>query len=138
MPASAPNARRAWTAAWLGGAGLGIANGVARETLYKDWVGDEAAQWLSTASLAALLTGYFWALDRRWPLATTNDAVAVGSTWSVLTVAFEFVFGHYVDHKSWRDLAENYDVTKGRVWILIPAGMVIGPPAVRLARLQRG
>ena len=56
--------------AWLGGPILGIANATVRERAYKDQVGELAAHQISTATGTALFAGYFWALERRWPLPT--------------------------------------------------------------------
>lgn len=39
---------------------------------------------------------YFAALERRWPLRDTGEAVEVGAGWLALTVAFEFGFGRLV------------------------------------------
>ena len=79
----------------VGAAGLGIANGVARDLLYKDRVGDLAAHQISTGTLIAALAGYSRALERRWPIPTTRSAQTIGGIWLSLTVLFEFIFGHY-------------------------------------------
>lgn len=127
--------RSRWILAWTGAAGLGVANGAGREALYADRVGDEAAHVISTGTLLALLGGYIWLLQRRWPLRDRREALSVGAAWTAMTVAFEFGFGHWVDGESWSALLENYDVTAGRVWILVPAVMGTGPElARRLAR----
>jgi hypothetical protein len=85
---------RRWTAAWLGGTVLAIANGVARETLY----------------------------------------AGRGATWLALTVAFEFGFGHWVDGRSWSELAANYDVTTGHVFVVVLIWVAAGPAVVRALR----
>ncbi len=127
---------RRWTAAWLGGSVLGIANGVIRDLVYKDRVGDLSAHQISTATLIALLALYFAILEQRWPIPTIRTAFAIGGTWLVLTVAFEFGFGHYVDHKSWSDLVQNYNLPEGRVWILVVIWTALGPAAVRAGRAR--
>jgi hypothetical protein len=53
--------------------------------------------------------------------------VRVSATWFVLTVAFELVFGHYVDHKSWTELADNYAIWRGNLWPLVLASLVRAP-----------
>jgi hypothetical protein len=69
-------------------------------------------------------------LNRRWPIPTTRQALEIGAAWGVLTVAFEFGFGHYVAGESWAELLAAYDVTDGEVWILIPLWMAAGPATV--------
>lgn len=122
---------RAWLIAWLGGSVLGIVNGVIRELVYKDEVGDLTAHYISTATLIVLLALYFWMLDRRWPLPTFSDALLIGLAWTLLTASFDFGFGHYVDRKPWSELARDYDLSAGRVWILVLAWVALGPSAVR-------
>jgi hypothetical protein len=126
---------RRWTAAWLGGTVLAIANGSARELLYADRVADLAAHQISTATFVGLFAAYFAVLERRWPIATTRRALEIGATWVALTVAFEFGFGHWVDGKSWAELAENYDLTSGHVFLLVLLWLAAGPAVVR--RLRR-
>src|SRR3712207_1045725 len=96
--------RRRWLAAWLGLAALGVANGIIREVVYADVVGDRAAHQLSTFTLIAMIAGFTWWLQRRWPLTSAADAVRIGALWVVMTVVFEFGFGHYVDGASWSAL----------------------------------
>ena len=134
-PRQGSKAWRNWTIAWLGGALLGIANGIARDTLYADRVGELTAEQVSGAALVALLAAYFWLLERRWPIPTARQALGIGLTWVLLTVAFEFLFGHYADDKSWSELLGNYDVASGHLWILVLAWIGAGPMLVR--RLAR-
>ena len=122
---------RRWLVAWVGAPVLAIINGAARELAYKDQVGESAANQLSVAPLIALLGVYFWLLQRRWPLASTRDALSIGAIWVGLSVLFEFGFGHYVEGDSWSDLSQNYDVTAGNIWILILLWIAAGPASVR-------
>ena len=62
---------------------------------------------------------YTWALSLRWPLASNAQAFVIGAIWVALTIAFEFLFGHFVAKATWRKLAEDYNLLKGRVWVLI-------------------
>ena len=128
--------RRKWILAWVGASVLGVANGVSRETLYADAVGDETAHVISTGTLLSLLAGYIWLLQRRWPLESRHEALSVGGAWAAMTVLFEFAFGHWVDGDSWSALLENYDVTAGKIWALIPAAMLAGPELARRLAAQ--
>ena len=127
---------KAWLLAWLGGPVIGIANGVTRELVYADRVGDLTAHQISTATGVGLFALYFWILQRRWPLPTTRAALAAGGVWLVLTVAFEFGFGHWGDGKSWGELLADYNVLKGHLWPLVLAWLLVGPAVAR--RVARG
>jgi hypothetical protein len=122
---------RRWIAAWLGGSVLGIVNGAFRETVLVQRVDETTAQRISAGSLVALLAGYFVALERRWPIATRRQAVEVGAAWAGLTVAFEFVFGLYVEGKSWEELAGAYDLTEENLWPAVLLWIAVGPAVVR-------
>jgi hypothetical protein len=128
---------RRWTVAWVGGSVLGIVNGAIRELAYKDRVGHSTANQISVATLIALLALYFGALQRRWPLATTQDAMSIGASWAVLSVLFEFGFGHYAAGDSWEELFENYDVTEGNLWVLVLLWIAGGPAIVRAVAGRR-
>ena len=93
---------------------------------------------LSTGSALGLFAGYFELLARRRPLPTTRAALEVGVAWLALTIAFEFGFGHYVAHSSWRDLLTDYDLRKGRLWPLVLAWIALGPAVVRARRGHAG
>jgi hypothetical protein len=122
---------RRYTLAWLGGAGIGVANGVARELTYRKRVGELAAHQISTATAIGLFSGYFWALERRWPIETRKEALRIGAIWVGLTATFEFGFGHYVAKEEWSELLRDYDLARGRVWGLVLVWLGLGPLAVR-------
>src|SRR5690606_8074989 len=102
--------RPRWMMAWLGLSVLAIANGVAREGLYGDAVGDQAAHQISTVTLIVMIAAYAWMLQRWWPLASSREAWQVGVAWVAMTIAFELGFGHYVTGHSWSDLLADYNI----------------------------
>jgi hypothetical protein len=124
---------RPWLIAWVGGSVLGVLNGVVREGAYKRWVGERAANDISVATLILMLASYFYALQCRWPLATRRQAAEVGVFWVVLTVLFEFGFGHWGDHKSWDELLDNYNLAEGHLWPLVLVWIAVGPTVIREA-----
>lgn len=128
---------RAWAAAWTGAAVLGVANGIARQELYADRMDEQRAHQLSTATLGAATTAYIAAVDRRWPIRSTADAVGIGVMWAGMTVTFEFGFGRLVAHESWEELTADYDLRRGRLWPLFLGWMVVAPAVVRRRRARR-
>jgi hypothetical protein len=127
---SSSPATRAWVFGWLGGPALGTANGIVRERFFTDSMGEDAAQRFSTATLLSALALYMWALESRWPLPSSRTAFRVGGTWALLTMAFEFGLGR-ARHRPWSELLGQYDITRGRVWVLVPLWMALGPPVMR-------
>jgi hypothetical protein len=77
----------------------------------------------------------------RWRPVSGRQAIAVGLIWLVMTVAFEFVFGHYVAGHSWERLLYDYDLPAGRLWSLVLAWIALArghPIHARLSALQTG
>ena len=52
----------------------------------------------------------------------TASAVLVG-----LTIAFEFLFGRYIDRKTWAELAADYAIWRGRLWPLVVLTLALTP-----------
>jgi hypothetical protein len=110
-----------------------VANGIVRETAYAGVVGDHTAHQISTFTLVAMVAAYTWWLQRRWPLASTRDAVRIGALWAAMTVTFEFGFGHYVDGATWSALLTDYDLTRGNLWVLVLVTIACAPALTRRA-----
>lgn len=51
----------------------------------------------------------------------------VGTVWVALTVAFEFLAGHYVFGNSWERLLADYNMVRGRLWILVLLANLFAP-----------
>ena len=51
----------------------------------------------------------------------------IGSMWLALTVAFEFGFGRFVQHKEWPELFEAYTFEGGNIWPLILVATLVSP-----------
>ena len=132
-----PRARTRWLLGWPGLAALGVANGIARELLYADALGEQQAHQVSTASLIVLIVVFTWYLERRWPLPTRHDAVVVGVSWAILTIGFEFAFGHFVDGDSWSTLLAAYKIWNGELWPLVLLAIAATPAIVRRASRHR-
>lgn len=129
---------RPWLAAWLGATAIAVLNGIARRALYEERVGSMGAHYIATALLIALLGTYMSLLARYWPIPTRRTALLIGGAWTALTVIFEFGLGRFVAGDSWAKLPEQYDLTHGYVWILIPAWTAIGPAVMRGLRASQG
>ncbi len=123
-----------YTLAWVPMVFIAIANGIARDMGYKRYVTELRAHQISTLIGAVLFTIYTWALSLRWPLESAEQAFIVGAIWLVLTIAFEVLFGHFVAKFTWRKLAMDYNLLKGRVWVLILLWLLVLPYVVHRLR----
>jgi hypothetical protein len=112
---------------WILLVGLAILNGAAREVVLSPRLGAAAGHVVSSILLAGLIALTAW-LKIRWIApGTVRRAWAVGVLWLSLTVAFEFLAGHYVFGHPWPRLLADYDILRGRVWLLILATALVAP-----------
>ncbi|HUL52453.1 MAG TPA: hypothetical protein VLT83_03480 [Opitutaceae bacterium] len=119
-----------YTLAWVPMVFIAIANGVARDRGYKRYVTELRAHQISTLTGAVLFTIYTWALSLRWPPTSAAQAIAIGVIWFLLTVAFELLFGHFVAKFTWRRLWMDYNLLRGRVWVLMLVWLLVLPYVV--------
>lgn len=60
-------------------------------------------------------------------ITVTKDLIFIGLFWIVLTVLFEFVFGHYIMNHPWEKLLADYNIFAGRLWLLVLLNNIIAP-----------
>lgn len=106
---------------------IGILNGILREMTYGPFLSDLTAHQLSTVT-GILFTGLCtWFLWKRRPLESTRQAWIVGTLWFLLTIGFEFGFGHFVMGHPWERLFADYNILNGRVWSIFLVWIWIMP-----------
>jgi len=113
--------------AWIPMVFIAIVNGVLREAWYGKQLGELRAHQLSTLIGALLFGVYIGAVMRYWKPASAEQALAIGLLWLGLTVAFEFLFGHYVAGHPWPRLRHDYNLLAGRVWSLLLVWVAVAP-----------
>jgi hypothetical protein len=114
-------------AVWCAIVPFAIANGAVRDLLIAPRAGVMAAHVISTALLCLAILGWSWLTIGWIRPAGLRSAVPIGVGWLALTLAFEFLAGHYLFGTPWRQLLADYDVAQGRVWILVPLTTAVAP-----------
>ena len=105
-----------YTAGWIGLVVLAIINGTIREKGYGQFMTELSAHQLSTVIGLGLFGIYIWILTGLWRIESTRHAFVIGGTWLILTIVFEFFFGHYVmghpstEQQSWLGPHPNPDL----------------------------
>ena len=112
---------------WIGLVALAIINGVIREKWYGQFMNELAAHQLSTVIGIALFGFFIWILTGVWRIESARQAYLIGASWLILTITFEFLFGHYVMNHPWNKLLHDYNIFKGRVWIFVLIWTAIAP-----------
>jgi hypothetical protein len=114
-------------AVWFGIMIIAVANGTLRVFVIVPLTGEAVGHIVSSLLLCVLVI-FVASLTVRWIGAHTRRALFIaGGLWLALTLAFEFLAGHYVFGRSWEVLLANYDVLDGRVWILVLLATFLGP-----------
>jgi len=125
------------TLAWFGLIPLMVGNGIGRELVYASLLGDLYAHQVSTL-VGVLLLGLYTLVVFPWLRITEpRQALRVGLLWVLLTLCFEFAFGHYLVGHSWHRLLEDYNLLGGRVWLLFLLAMLLAPWAAYRLRGEK-
>jgi hypothetical protein len=117
---------------------IAVINGIIRDGTYKKFLGDLAAHQVSTFTGIIFFGVYIWTITEKWRLESARQALTVGFIWLVLTVAFEFLFFHYVAGHPWPVLVGNYNILEGRIWVLILLFITIAPYVAYRMHLRKG
>lgn len=117
---------------WLLFMFLAIGNAILREGIYSSFLDELRAHQLSTFTLMTLfIIGTYFVLRFTQINLTDQQAFLMGSIWLILTICFEFLAGHYAFGNSWDKLLADYNILKGRIWILIPLTTLIAPYLIK-------
>ena len=105
---------------------IAILNGTIRELFFRKYLNELTAHQLSTFTLLLFFFFYTRFVIHRFMPPSAVDAIMVGVFWLSLTLAFEFGFGRWRGN-TWVNLLADYDLRKGRLWVLIPLFITIAP-----------
>lgn len=112
---------------WLVLLTMAVLNGGVREALITPRVGSFAAHVMSTVLLSAVIVFVAWMSILWIGAASAADALVVGLTWLMLTVAFEFLAGHYLFRNPWQTLFADYNLARGRIWVVVLLSTLLAP-----------
>ena len=117
-------------AIWFVIALLAIANGIFRDNILAPGIGQSMALPVSGLVLGAIV---FIVTFICFPLFANGTAVTyllIGAQWVLMTLVFEFVFGHYVIGKSWHSILQVFNIMKGDLFIFVLLVSFISPTLV--------
>ena len=120
---------------WVALVPIAVANGALGEVAFAPRMSQTVAHALSSVTLSMAIL-ILTRLTIAWMKpAATADAWKIGLLWLALTVAFEFLAGHYLFGTPWAELQANYDVFAGQLWILVLMTTLMAP--VVIGRVSR-
>jgi hypothetical protein len=111
------------TAIWFVFSVIAVVCGAAREAILTPRTGPHIAHVVGSHVVIALfsiiISFYVGAIQ-----ASKVSLIRIGLYWLLLTVAFELFFGHYVMGRPWEAVLADYNLLRGRLWVLVLAAVV--------------
>src|SRR5688572_33055357 len=92
---------------------MASANGGVREAVLVPMMGPGPARAVSTLLLCAIVFLLTYSTIAWIGPRSSRDAWVIGGLWVALTLAFEFLAGHYLFGNPWSDLLAEYNVFRG-------------------------
>lgn len=122
---------------WLPGIPIAIMNGLIRTYFYTTFIGEFGAHQLSVLSFVVLFGCYVWIIFPWLNPVSRKESLLIGLVWVLLTVLFEFIFGHYVMGHTWEVLFSDYNLLQGRLWVLVLLWIFFAPFVIDRIRSTR-
>lgn len=116
-----------YLAAWFVMLLVSVANGALRDFTYGKHMDVLSAHQISCVTSILLLGVVIALFVRRYRPESARHAMLVGVFWMTLTVAFEFLFFHYVGGHPWPALWQSYDVLHGQMWLFVLLWVAVAP-----------
>ena len=104
---------------WVGLLVVAILNGGFREAVLAPRLGRSLAHGLSTVMLSLFIVALGWVTTPWVEPGSLQDAWLIGGVWVALTLAFEFLGGHFIFGKPWQTLLADYNLFAGRIWVMV-------------------
>ncbi len=105
---------------------VAITSGGLREGLLTPRVGELRAHQVGTI-LVCIVFGALIVAFVRWTAMSASQAAVIGAMWTAMTVAFEVTMVRVWMKKPWSAVFADYNLLRGRVWILVLLTTLAGP-----------
>jgi len=89
--------------------------------------GEQSAHQIGTIIFLVVQFVIIFFFNKKMKITETRTLLSIGIIWVVLTIIFEFVFGHYVMGHFWQKLFADYNIFNGRLWILVLINNITAP-----------
>jgi hypothetical protein len=122
---------------WLALLAVAIVNGGLREAVLVPWLGRGLAQAASTVLLSGCIAAAAWLAVPWIAPRSVKEAWAIGFGWVMLTLAFEFLGGHFLFGESWSELLADYNLLAGRIWLTVLVVTLLAPVVTFARRRSR-
>lgn len=121
-------------AVWLVIVIAAIFNGAIREKLLIPFIGSDISLPLSGITLSALVFIITYVAIPFFGNVKSGVYLLIGAFWILLTLAFEYLFGHYVMGTPWHEINQVFTLLNGNLFIIVLIVTALSPWAA--ARLR--
>lgn len=104
-----------------------MANGFFRGLVLQPGLGEHVARQVASVLGVCIILAITAPFVRRLGSPSSAELLAMGLLWLVLTVAFEFLLGHYVSGATWETQLADYNILRGRLWPLVLLTTFLAP-----------
>lgn len=105
---------------------VAIVSGGLRESLLKSRIGELRAHQVGTVLVCVIFFGLI-ALFVRWTNPSEREALFIGGLWVGMIILFEAFMVRVWMGKPWSTVFADYNVVKGRLWVLVLITTLFGP-----------
>lgn len=115
-----------------------ILNGGLRETFLTPLIGAQLSLPISGITLSVLVFVITYLSIPFLGDVKSGAYLRIGLFWIILTLSFEYLFGHYVMGKSWNEINQVFDVQNGNLFIVVLFVTALSPwTAAKLKGLKQ-
>ena len=90
-------------------------------------LGEQSAHQIGTLIFLIVQFLIIYLFIKRINLKENRSALYIGIFWLILTIIFEFLFGHYVMGHPWERLFADYNILRGRLWSFVLLNDLLAP-----------
>jgi len=91
------------------------------------WFGEQTAHQLGTLLYLIVQFIIICLFIRKMKIKDVKTLLGIGFFWLVITIIFEFIFGHFVMGHPWQKLFADYNLFNGRLWVLVLINNLFSP-----------
>ena len=106
---------------------LAVLNGAFRIYIIIPVTGEYTGHILSSIIFSAVIILIAYLLMKMKKIVERKIQIQIGILWLLMTISFEFIFGHYVMNHPWEKLFHDYNLAEGRVWIFVLVATFFAP-----------
>ena len=89
--------------------------------------GEQTAHQLGTVIFLVVQFIIIFFFIKKLKIKDIKTLLRIGLFWIILTILFEFCFGHYVMGQPWAKLFADYNLFNGRLWVIVLINNIAAP-----------